>query len=40
MNNNNIINLIEKSAKLIKDADCLIITAGAGLGVDSGLPGN
>ena len=29
---------IQKAAKLIKQADAIIITAGAGMGVDSGLP--
>ena len=29
---------IKKAAKAIKEADYLIITAGAGMGVDSGLP--
>lgn len=29
---------IEKSAKAIEQADALLITAGAGMGVDSGLP--
>ena len=29
---------VEKAAKLIVDADAIIITAGAGIGVDSGLP--
>ena len=31
-------NLIGQAAKLIADADGLLITAGAGMGVDSGLP--
>ncbi len=30
--------LIEKCAELIREADSLIITAGAGMGVDSGMP--
>ena len=30
--------VIEQAASLIKDADGLLITAGAGMGVDSGLP--
>ena len=30
--------LIERAARLIEAADSLIITAGAGMGVDSGLP--
>lgn len=30
--------LIERAAKLIRNADGLLITAGAGMGVDSGLP--
>ncbi len=29
---------IEAAAELISDADGLIITAGAGIGIDSGLP--
>lgn len=29
---------LEKAAQLLKDADALVITAGAGIGVDSGLP--
>jgi len=29
---------IERAAQLIADADALLITAGAGMGVDSGLP--
>jgi NAD-dependent SIR2 family protein deacetylase len=29
---------IEAAARLIRDADALLITAGAGMGVDSGLP--
>ncbi|WP_415913215.1 SIR2 family NAD-dependent protein deacylase [Neptuniibacter sp. QD37_11] len=29
---------LHKAAKLIKKADCLLIGAGAGMGVDSGLP--
>ena len=29
---------IKKVASLLLDAECLIITAGAGIGVDSGLP--
>jgi|GEM_PF-6417111 NAD-dependent SIR2 family protein deacetylase len=29
---------IERAAKIIRDADALLITAGAGMGVDSGLP--
>ncbi len=31
-------NLIKQAANLIKNADGLLITAGAGMGVDSGLP--
>ena len=31
-------NLFESAAKLIASADGLLITAGAGMGVDSGLP--
>ena len=31
-------NIFKKAAELIKKADALIITAGAGMGVDSGLP--
>ncbi len=30
--------VIQKAAELIKEADALLITAGAGIGVDSGLP--
>lgn len=37
MNNSNN-NLIEKAADSIRDADALLICAGAGMGVDSGLP--
>lgn len=29
---------LKKAAALIRESDCLIVTAGAGLGVDSGLP--
>ncbi len=29
---------IEKAKKVIKEADAILITAGAGIGVDSGLP--
>ena len=29
---------IEKAAALIREADALLIGAGAGMGVDSGLP--
>ena len=29
---------IEKAASLIREADALLIGAGAGMGVDSGLP--
>lgn len=29
---------IEKAARVIREADALLITAGAGMGVDSGLP--
>jgi NAD-dependent SIR2 family protein deacetylase len=29
---------IERAAKALNDADALLITAGAGMGVDSGLP--
>jgi len=29
---------IERAARLIDAADCLVITAGAGMGIDSGLP--
>lgn len=31
-------NTIERAAELIAEADAIIITAGAGIGVDSGLP--
>jgi len=31
-------NTIEKAATILLDADALLITAGAGMGVDSGLP--
>ena len=34
MNNNN----IQQAKQIIKDADAILITAGAGMGVDSGLP--
>ena len=37
MNNSNN-NLIKKAADFIRDADALLICAGAGMGVDSGLP--
>lgn len=37
MNNSND-NLIEKAADSIRNADALLICAGAGMGVDSGLP--
>jgi NAD-dependent SIR2 family protein deacetylase len=30
--------LVEKAAKAIKSAEALVIGAGAGMGVDSGLP--
>ena len=30
--------LVEKAAKVIKSAEALVIGAGAGMGVDSGLP--
>ena len=29
---------IEKARKALKEADAILITAGAGMGVDSGLP--
>lgn len=29
---------LEKAAQILKNADALVITAGAGIGVDSGLP--
>jgi NAD-dependent SIR2 family protein deacetylase len=32
-------NSIQRAAELISDADSLVIAAGAGMGVDSGLPG-
>lgn len=35
---NNPIEDISRAAQLIRDADSLIITAGAGMGVDSGMP--
>lgn len=31
-------NIIRVAANAVKEADCLVITAGAGMGVDSGLP--
>jgi NAD-dependent SIR2 family protein deacetylase len=31
-------NIIQSAAELIADADALIITSGAGIGIDSGLP--
>lgn len=31
-------NALIQAAKLIQDADSLVICAGAGMGVDSGLP--
>ncbi len=36
--NNDAFSAITQAARLIKDADGLLITAGAGMGVDSGLP--
>lgn len=30
--------LLKKAANVLKDADAIVITAGAGIGVDSGLP--
>jgi len=30
--------MIERAAKVIREAEAFIITAGAGMGVDSGLP--
>ena len=33
-----LMNDIERAAKLVEDADALVIAAGAGMGVDSGLP--
>lgn len=38
MRNTSIEEAIEAAAELISDADGLIITAGAGIGIDSGLP--
>ncbi len=35
---NKLANQIAMAAKLIKEADAILITAGAGMGVDSGLP--
>ena len=35
---NETISHIKKAAETIRDADALLITAGAGMGVDSGLP--
>ncbi|OVZ55892.1 NAD-dependent deacetylase [Pigmentiphaga sp. NML080357] len=29
---------IERAARLVDEADCLVIAAGAGMGIDSGLP--
>ena len=29
---------LKKAAKFVKEADSLLITAGAGIGIDSGLP--
>jgi NAD-dependent SIR2 family protein deacetylase len=29
---------IERAVRAVRDADALLITAGAGMGVDSGLP--
>jgi len=29
---------IERAARLIDEADCLVVAAGAGMGIDSGLP--
>ena len=37
-NNHQILASFEQAAQLIKQADALIIGAGAGMGVDSGLP--
>jgi NAD-dependent SIR2 family protein deacetylase len=36
MNNND--RLLEQAARLVHDADSIIVAAGAGMGVDSGLP--
>lgn len=36
--NDNLADQIAQAAKLIKEADAILITAGAGMGVDSGLP--
>lgn len=36
--NDKLANQIAQAAKLIADADAILITAGAGMGVDSGLP--
>lgn len=30
--------VIKEAAKVIKEAGCILITTGAGMGVDSGLP--
>lgn len=30
--------LLDRAASLLRESDCLVITAGAGMGVDSGLP--
>jgi NAD-dependent SIR2 family protein deacetylase len=38
MDNINILNDVFRAAKAIEEADALLITAGAGMGVDSGLP--
>lgn len=38
MTNRDIEGLIAKAAQIVRDADAIIIAAGAGMGVDSGLP--
>lgn len=37
-NMNNLEPMIEKARQLISDCDAVLVTAGAGMGVDSGLP--
>lgn len=38
MNHKRDLSPIERAAALVRTADCFVITAGAGMGVDSGLP--
>ena len=38
MNDKTLKENIKKSKSYIKDCECLLIVAGAGMGIDSGLP--